>query len=50
MPRNHCLLQGSLLSVLVFQLFIYDIPLGEEDLIFMDDCALFAVAKNLKSL
>ena len=34
--------QGSPLSVLLFQLFIDDIPLGDAALFVMDDCALFA--------
>jgi len=30
------------LSVLLFELFIDDIPLGNEDILFMDDCTLFS--------
>jgi hypothetical protein len=38
------------LSVLLFQLFIHDIPLGEEDMVFLGHCALFGSVKNHKAL
>ena len=34
--------RGSPFSVFLFQFFINDIPLGTQDLLFMDDCVLFA--------
>ena len=53
LPPPKALATASLkvsLSVLLFQLFIDDIPLGEEDLVFIEDSALFASARKSKAL